>query len=303
MSPDPSIHTTSSVGQPSWMAPVIPTIPDHELVRRIGGGSYGDVWLARTAVGTWRAVKVVFRDRFIDPTPYEREFRGMLAFEPLSRGNEAFVDLLQVGRNDADGYFYYVMELADGVDAGTGKGVGQEGEGPLVAPSAATSGVSSLPVSPATYVPKTLSKVLLQRGRLPVDECLELGLTLNLGLAHLHRAGLIHRDIKPSNMMCFTLLRQSSVLDLPFLLSDPFRLQTGRNNLSVFHPLCEERYRGSRIYRGADHLVAIPKQEGLFVEFRRGHLIPRQIDNLVDSHEVRFQAAANSVKRMLRVQE
>ena len=27
----------------------------------IGGGSYGDVWLARNVVGTWRAVKVVFR--------------------------------------------------------------------------------------------------------------------------------------------------------------------------------------------------------------------------------------------------
>jgi serine/threonine protein kinase len=36
---------------------------------------------------------------------------------------------------------------------------------------------------------------------LPVAECLELGLTLNLGLAHLHKAGLIHRDIKPSNLI------------------------------------------------------------------------------------------------------
>src|SRR5262245_3166823 len=50
-------------------------------------------------------------------------------------------------------------------------------------------------------VPKTLAKVLLQRGHLPVSECLELGLTLNLGLAHLHKAGLIHRDIKPSNIV------------------------------------------------------------------------------------------------------
>lgn len=43
--------------------------------------------------------------------------------------------------------------------------------------------------------------MLLQHGRLPVSECLELGLTLNLGLARLHRAGLIHRDIKPSNII------------------------------------------------------------------------------------------------------
>lgn len=189
-------------GPPSWLAPVTLVIPDHELVRRIGGGSYGDVWLARTTVGTWRAVKVVFRDRFTDPRPYEREFSGMLKFEPLSRGNEAFVDLLQIGRNDAEGYFYYVMELAD--DAG-GEGTGSGGEqaiDPLPAGAPVSAAVApGCPFLSATYVPRTLAKVLLQRGRLSVAECLDLGLTLNLGLAHLHRAGLIHRDIKPSNII------------------------------------------------------------------------------------------------------
>ena len=62
-------------------------------------------------------------------------------------------------------------------------------------------GLSETGFNPDTYVPKTLSKVLLQRGRLPLGECLDLGLTLNLGLAHLHRTGLIHRDIKPSNII------------------------------------------------------------------------------------------------------
>lgn len=181
------------------MAPVMPVVPDHELIRRIGGGSYGDVWLARTTVGTWRAVKVVFRDRFTDARPYEREFNGIQKFEPLSRGNEAFIDILQIGRNDAAGYFYYVMELADDTGAefpltpslspSGGEGGRRSGEG--VASS----------LSPDAYVPKTLAKVLLQRGRLSVSECLELGLTLNLGLAHLHKAGLIHRDIKPSNII------------------------------------------------------------------------------------------------------
>ncbi|MCL4786939.1 MAG: hypothetical protein KJ070_09145, partial [Verrucomicrobia bacterium] len=41
-----------------------PAIPDHELVRLIGRGSYGEVWLGRTTVGTWRAVKIVYRDHF-----------------------------------------------------------------------------------------------------------------------------------------------------------------------------------------------------------------------------------------------
>jgi hypothetical protein len=34
-------------------------IPDYELVRRIGGGSYGEVWLARSNLGDHRALKVV----------------------------------------------------------------------------------------------------------------------------------------------------------------------------------------------------------------------------------------------------
>src|SRR5512138_70100 len=78
-----------------------PQIPDHELVRRIGHGAYGEVWLARNALGTWRAVKIVYRDNFEDDRPYEREFAGIRRFEPLSRSNEGFVDVLQVGRDEA----------------------------------------------------------------------------------------------------------------------------------------------------------------------------------------------------------
>ncbi len=197
MPPEPPPKTTDTTSPPSWMAPVMPVVPDHELVRRIGGGSYGDVWLARTTVGTWRAVKVVFRDRFTDARPYEREFNGIQKFEPLSRGNEAFIDILQIGRNDAEGYFYYVMELADDAAGPQVESLELRVEGEAKRPDK----LSTLNFQPSTYVPKTLSKVLLQRGRLPLAECLELGLTLNLGLAQLHRAGLIHRDIKPSNII------------------------------------------------------------------------------------------------------
>ena len=42
----------SKVGAPSIR------IPDHELFRQIGSGSYGEVWLARSALGTFRAVKI-----------------------------------------------------------------------------------------------------------------------------------------------------------------------------------------------------------------------------------------------------
>src|SRR5437870_4749682 len=51
-----------------------PRIPDHEIIRCIGRGSYGEVWLAQNIMKTYRAVKVVYRDSFESDRPYEREF-------------------------------------------------------------------------------------------------------------------------------------------------------------------------------------------------------------------------------------
>lgn len=89
----------------------VPVIPEHELLRPIASGAYGQVWLARNALGTLRAVKIVRRDRFERTEDFEREFRGLQRFEPVSRTHEALVDILQIGWQDD--WFYYVMELAD----------------------------------------------------------------------------------------------------------------------------------------------------------------------------------------------
>ena len=113
--------TGASIGQPAQ--PSIthclpPTIPDHELLKKIGGGSYGEVWLARNILGCWRAVKIVYRNSFDHDRPFEREFAGIQKFEPISRTHESQVDILHVGRGE--GYFYYVMELADDANAECG---------------------------------------------------------------------------------------------------------------------------------------------------------------------------------------
>ena len=152
-------------------------IPDHTLLRTIGEGAYGEVWLACNVMGAWRAVKVVFRDRFRDERPYEREFEGIRRFEPISRSHDGFVDILHVGRNDGAGYFYYVMELAD-----------DERGGPLVE-------------NPLTYAPRTLASDLRDQGHLPGARCLSIGLSLSSALQHLHTQGLIHRDVKPANIV------------------------------------------------------------------------------------------------------
>ena len=85
-------------------------------MQRIGAGAYGEVWLARNILGQLRAVKIIHRNRFIDPRPFEREFEGIQRFEPISRSHPSQLAILHVGKNDEAGCFYYVMELAD--DAG-----------------------------------------------------------------------------------------------------------------------------------------------------------------------------------------
>src|SRR5438874_1366138 len=159
----------------------LPQIPDHELIRCIGRGSYGEVWLARNIMGTYRAVKIVYRRTFKDAHPFEREFNGIQKFEPVSRTHEGLVDILQIGRNDRDGYFYYVMELADD---------GSEIHNPQPEIRDWES-----------YAPKTIESEIKQRGRLPFEECLQLSLSLTAALSHLHKGGLVHRDIKPSNII------------------------------------------------------------------------------------------------------
>ena len=90
-----------------------PAIPDHEMIRRIGKGSYGEVWLARSVTGSMRAIKVVNRKDFEHDKTFEREFEGIKIFEPISRTHPGLVNVLHVGRNMDEAFYYYVMELAD----------------------------------------------------------------------------------------------------------------------------------------------------------------------------------------------
>jgi WD40 repeat protein len=153
-----------------------PRVPDHELFRCIGRGGYGEVWLARSVMGTYRAVKVVRRQSFEHDRPYEREFNGIKHFEPISRSHDSLMDILQVGRNDAEGYFYYVMEVAD--DELTGQ-----------------------TIDPENYSPRTLRSAITSPAGVTFDECIEWSLALCASTGHLHKHGLVHRDIKPANIV------------------------------------------------------------------------------------------------------
>jgi serine/threonine protein kinase len=174
-----------------------PAVPDYELLRCIGRGSYGDVWLACNVLGQCRAVKFVYRSRFADPRPFEREFEGIQRFEPISRSHPSQLHILHVGKNDAAGCFYYVMELAD-------DGAVSSFEFRVSGSTAATSAQSQLETpnpKPETYVPHTLRSDLEHHTRLPIPDCIQIGLSLATALAHLHEQDLVHRDIKPSNII------------------------------------------------------------------------------------------------------
>ena len=164
--------TTPSVATPK---PAL-TISDHTLVRRVGRGAYGEVWLARSTIGIFHAVKIVKRSGFSSDAPYEREFRGIQKFMPISRSHPGFVNVLHVGRDDAEGFFFYIMEAGDDVKAGQ-------------------------KIEPESYAPKSLATELAARGMLPPQECQQLGVALALALEHLHRQQLVHRDIKPANII------------------------------------------------------------------------------------------------------
>jgi formylglycine-generating enzyme required for sulfatase activity len=153
-----------------------PVIRDHETIRQIGRGAFGEVWLAKSATGVLRAVKVVWREDYDHEESFEREFEALKRYEPISRKHLGLLPILQVGRNEEAGFYYYVMELADDLEQGR-------------------------EIDPATYKPHTLGLQMRRDKRLKVTECIALGSNVAEALGYLHRKKLIHRDVKPSNLI------------------------------------------------------------------------------------------------------
>lgn len=156
-----------------------PIVPDHEIIRIIGKGAYGEVWLGRSLTGAYRAVKVVWREDFADDALFAQEFEGILNYEPIARDIIGLVHILHVGKHGGDNpYYYYVMELAD--DAYTG-----------------------IHLDPDGYTPRTLQSDIRLYGKraMPLDYVLEVGCQLSRALEALHAEGLTHRDVKPANII------------------------------------------------------------------------------------------------------
>ena len=158
----------------------MPDTPDYELLHPpFGKGAYGKVWLARNAVGQWQALKVVYLANFGDDAdPYDREFNGIKKYKPVSDKHPGLLRVDFVSQKKPAGYFFYVMELGDPLDADWER-------------------------KPSTYTPRDLvsERRRAREQKLPVRECVRIGLALADALDFLHGQGLTHRDIKPQNII------------------------------------------------------------------------------------------------------
>jgi CHASE2 domain-containing sensor protein len=176
-------HPSTGTGpwsSPGLRAPDQIDAPDYELFQpAFGEGAYGKVWLVRNAIGQWQALKAVYESKFgSHSAPYDREFKGIQRYKPISDKHPGLLRVDFVSRKKPEGYFYYVMELGDSVQAGWER-------------------------NPLLYLPRDLARVrtMAQSRRLAISECVRIGLALADALDFLHRQGLTHRDIKPSNII------------------------------------------------------------------------------------------------------
>jgi Protein kinase domain len=156
-----------------------PKIDGFELLYRIGIGAFGEVHIAREkSSGVFRAVKIVrlVGQRDIDirgvteavccmAGRHEAEYFNLPTYGPA------------IGQDRAGRFFYYVMDLADGMD---NRNTDWAVDG--------------------RYSPRTLSEII-RSGPLSAKETLRLGESLARGVVALHDSGRGHFDIKPSNVL------------------------------------------------------------------------------------------------------
>lgn len=185
---DPTADYASNQHQPA------PRVPDFELIRPIGWGGFGQVWLATNrTTGHLRAVKVIGLGGSGTTDPAGREITSITRLEQsVHTHHPNLLDIQHVGKTAE--HLFYVMEPADDLWGG---------------PASADGG----------YRPATLQSKL-ETGPLGPEECLRYAEELLGGLAHLHTAGMVHRDVKPAN--CLFLAGQLKLGDFGLLAeADP----------------------------------------------------------------------------------
>ncbi|MCC7015148.1 MAG: serine/threonine protein kinase [Planctomycetes bacterium] len=215
------------------LAPEFPdSLGEFELIRRLGGGGMGVVFLARQpSLGRQVALKLIRREQLYFPRARERFRREAEAVARLS--HPGIVPVYVVG--EERGLPYFAMEfvhgltLADVLSCVAGR-----------APEALSG--SDLRAALQTRLKDTpITGDLFERSW--VDACVSLALQTAEALTHAHAHGVLHRDVKPSNVM-LTPAGRARLLDfgLTALAGVDGRTRTG-SQLGTLHYMSPEQVR------------------------------------------------------------
>jgi len=158
------------------MSTKIENISNYKIIRKIGEGGFGKVFLAEKN-NSFFALKLIDKDKGI------REINSFEKYKKLADSQKSFIiPILDSGEYDE--YFYYVMPLADTLKSST-----------------------EFAPTDFRWVEKSLSKLIELKTDLPDtswfsrEEIFEIIETIFDSVIFLNSNGVIHRDIKPSNIL------------------------------------------------------------------------------------------------------
>jgi serine/threonine protein kinase len=158
--PRPS-GNVSSAGEPSPLGQEVRTLGDYRILRRLGEGGMGAVYLGYDETRDLKVAIKVLSDHLASNQDYvDRFYREAKSGALLNHPN--IVRTLNVGQDRTSGKHYLVLEYVDG---------------------------------------PSVQALLEAQGRLSIGDAVHITLDMARALEHAHSRNIIHRDIKPDNIL------------------------------------------------------------------------------------------------------